>query len=256
MSLYYRPRRTKNIYNPKSQEPFRLSRSRIDLFLECARCFYIDRRLGVDRPPGFPFSLNAAVDKLLKKEFDVHRAEKSTHPLMEQYGIDAVPFEHPMLDVWRENFKGLEFHHKPTNFVITGALDDIWVNPKGELIVVDYKATAKDAPVSIDAEWQEGYKRQLEVYQWLLMKNGFKVSPTGYFVYVNGKTDRMAFDKKLEFDIDIIPYTGSIRWIEPTLADIKKCLSATKSPRSSPECDYCAYRDAVDSVTQTQPRLL
>jgi hypothetical protein len=30
--------------------------------------------------------LNIAVDELLKKEFDLHRAEGTKHPLMEQYG--------------------------------------------------------------------------------------------------------------------------------------------------------------------------
>jgi len=46
--------------------------------------------------------------------------------------------------------------------------------------------------VTLDAEWQDGYKRQMEIYQWLLRQNGLKVSDTGYFVYCNGKTDRKA----------------------------------------------------------------
>ena len=57
----------RNIYNPKDKEPFKLSRTKIDLFVECPRCFYLDRRLGVSRPPMFPYSLNQAVDTLLKK---------------------------------------------------------------------------------------------------------------------------------------------------------------------------------------------
>ena len=55
-----------------------------------------------------------------------------------------------------------------------------------------------------DADWQDGYKRQMEIYQWLLRKNGLDVSDTGYFVYCNGKTDKEAFDGKLEFDIEFI----------------------------------------------------
>ncbi len=94
MSGYYNAQRVKGMYDPKSSEPFRLSRGRIDLFLNCPRCFYFDRRLGIDRPPGYPFSLNSAVDKLLKKEFDIHRAMGTTHPLMKHYKIDAVPFAH------------------------------------------------------------------------------------------------------------------------------------------------------------------
>ena len=126
MSQYYNAQRVKNLYDPQSKEPFKLSRSKIELFLECAKCFYLDRRLGVGRPPGYPFSLNSAVDALLKKEFDLHRAKNKAHPLMAEYGLDLVPYEHEMMDEWRENFKGLQFHHKPTNFIITGAIDDVW----------------------------------------------------------------------------------------------------------------------------------
>jgi len=249
VSKYYNPQRTSNIYSPSDKEPFRVSRSKIDLFLECPKCFYLDRRLGVGRPPGYPFSLNSAVDTLLKKEFDLHRAKKTSHPLMESYGIDAVPFQHKDMEKWRDSLRGgVEHLHEPTNLLITGGIDDVWVNPDGEIIVVDYKATAKNGEINLDAEWQDSYKRQMEIYQWLFKQNGFKVSPTGYFVYANGKTDMEAFDGKLEFDVHVIPYTGDTSWIEPKLKEIKKVLDAEKKPNADKDCDYCRYRDAVESV--------
>jgi len=213
----------------------------------CPKCFYLDRRMGIGQPGGFPFNLNSAVDTLLKKEFDIHRAKQIAHPLMKAYGLKAVPFAHEMMDEWRENFKGVRYHHKPTNFIITGAVDDLWQDRNGEIIVVDYKATSKTSKVSLDADWQDGYKRQMEIYQWLLRKNGLKISNTGYFVYCNGKTDRKAFDGKLEFDIDLLPYTGNDSWIEGTLKKIKKCLDG-EMPEADPECDYCNYLKAVREV--------
>jgi hypothetical protein len=69
MSKYYNPNRKSNLYDKNSTQTFRLSRSKIDMFINCPRCFYLDRKLGVAQPPGYPFSLNSAVDKLLKKEF-------------------------------------------------------------------------------------------------------------------------------------------------------------------------------------------
>jgi len=248
MSQYYSAKKTRGIYKPGSAEPFKLSRSKIDLFIQCPRCFYLDRKLGVGRPPGFPFNLNSAVDHLLKKEFDVHRADKTPHPLMKAYGLKAVPFQHEEMDTWRENFVGVQFVHKPTNILVTGAVDDVWINDDGELHIVDYKATSKDTEVNLDAEWQDGYKRQMEVYQWLLRKNGFKVSNTGYFVYANGLKDKKAFDAKLEFDIKIIPYTGDTKWIEKTLQDIKVCLESDTIPAPTKECDYCCYIEALKDV--------
>ena len=250
MSQYYKAHRTHSLYDPKSKEPFKISRSKIDLFLECPRCFYLDRRLGVPRPSGYPFTLNSAVDKLLKKEFDIHRAQGTQHPLLEKYGIDARPVPHESLDIWRENFKGVQFLHKPTNLLIYGAIDDLWQNSKGEYIVVDYKATSKNGEiVALDQAWQDGYKRQMEVYQWLLRQNGFKVSNTGYFVYCNGRTDKKAFDAKLEFDISLIAYEGNDDWVEPTIQKIYQCLQSDILPEPGKDCDYCAYREAVEEVT-------
>ncbi len=222
-----------------------MSRSRLENFTKCARCFYMDRRLGVDQPPGFPFSLNSAVDKLLKKEFDIHRAKGETHPLMRQYGIDAVPFAHENMDEWRDPFKGVRYLHEPSGFLFSGGVDDIWENPAGELHVVDYKSTSKDGEVTLDAEWQGGYKRQAEMYQWLLRHNGFRVSDIAYFVYVNGRTDLAAFDGRLEFDIKIIPYAGSDLWVEKTLMDARTCLMAEEIPDPDSSCDFCVYRSAA-----------
>jgi len=250
MSQFYSGKRGRNLYNPSAKEPFRLSRSKLENFLKCPRCFYLDRRLGVDQPPGYPFSLNAAVDILLKKEFDIHRKRQTKHPLLETYGIDAVPFLHPQLDEWRMTLKGLQYYHEPSGFLVTGAVDDIWQNASGELHVVDYKATSKNGEVNLDADWQRSYKNQMEIYQWLLrhQEEGFKVSPIGYFVYVNGRTDLERFDGKLEFDVKIIPYEGDDSWVEQALLDAKKCLESEKLPPVKEECDYCLYRKSVQDV--------
>jgi CRISPR/Cas system-associated exonuclease Cas4 (RecB family) len=235
--------RFKKLFDPKSDEPFKVSRSKIDNFIECPRCFYLDRRLGVSRPSMPGFTLNIAVDHLLKKEFDIHRADSTPHPLMENYDIDAIPFDHPNMGKWRENFVGVQSLHEPTNLLVFGAVDDIWVNPKEELIVVDYKATSKKDKPTLDGRWGMQYKRQMDVYQWLVRQNGFKVSDTGYFVYVNGKKDNEAFDGKLEFDIDVISYVGNTDWIEKTLLKIKEVLMDDRVPSKGELCEHCPYRE-------------
>jgi len=66
----------KPLYNPASDKPFTLSRSKVEMFLKCPRCFYLEQRLGIKIPSGPSFALNSAVDCLLKKEFDLRRAKK------------------------------------------------------------------------------------------------------------------------------------------------------------------------------------
>jgi len=246
MSKYYSGRRTRNLFDPLSKVPFKLSRSKIELFINCPRCFYLDRRLGVGQPPGFPFALNSAVDKLLKKEFDLHRSKQTPHPLMQAYGIKAIPFQHEKLNYWRDALRGgIEYLYPQTNLLLSGAVDDIWVGSDGQLFIVDYKSTAKEEEVNLDADWQVSYKRQMEIYQWLFRKNGFNVSSIGYFVYCNGNTDKETFDAKLEFDIKIISYEGDSNWIDPLIIDMHKCLMNPTAPTHGKDCDYCLYSKAI-----------
>ena len=239
-------KRVRNLFDPHSSEPFRISRSKIDLFTECERCFYLDVRLGVPRTQFPAFTLNNAVDELLKREFDIHRAKGTPHPLMKEYKIQAVPFADPRMEEWRDALRrGIQYLHEPTNLTIRGGIDDVWKSSDGELFIVDYKATSKKEDVSLDGYWQQGYKRQVEVYQWLFRKNGFKVSDTAYFVYVNGKSDAKAFDGKLEFDVRIISHKGDDSWVEPTIVKLAECLHSDDIPKPSETCEYCGYRETA-----------
>lgn len=193
--------------------------------------------------PGW--ALNSAVDQLLKNEFDLLRKNGERHELMKKYKIDALPFNHSDLDKWRDNFVGAQYLHPETNLIITGAVDDLWINKNQELIVVDYKATSTTQEISLDDEYKRGFKKQMEVYQWIFRQKGFKVCKTGYFVYANAGRNRPKFDGRLEFKLMLIPHKGDTSWVEPTIFKIKKCLESNKIPPSGKECDYCKYRKLI-----------
>lgn len=213
--------------------------------MQCPRCFWLDVRLKIKRPNGPPFNINKTIDELFKKEFDAYRAKKEPHPLMLDNQIKAVPMQHEQLETWRHNFTGVVAQHKPTNLHVFGAIDDLWIGDDGKAIVVDYKATSKDKEVTIDSDWQISYKRQLEVYQWLLRQNGLEVNDTGYFVYTNARIDLDGFFDKVEFHTKVIPYTGDASWVEPTLVKMKECMDgdmpAVGTAAMGGECDFCAY---------------
>ncbi|MCJ7805003.1 PD-(D/E)XK nuclease family protein [Patescibacteria group bacterium] len=239
-----------NLYQKGLEKPFSISRSKIDLFLECPRCFYLDRKLGLGKP-GMPgFSLNSAVDALLKNEFDLLRKNGQKHELMIKYGIDAIPLSHPDLPIWRDDvyrYKGISTIHKATNLEICGIIDDVWINKQEELIIVDYKATSTSTEISLEDEYKQGYKKQLEVYQWIFRQKGFKVNETGYFVYANAGKNRNKFDARLEFELQIISHKGDTSWVEPTIFEIKKCLDSDVIPESNPDCEHCMYRKLMNT---------
>lgn len=249
----------KKAYNPnRSAEwnyggsKWRLSRSKIDLFIECPRCFYLDNKLGTKRPSFPSFNLNIAVDELFKKEFDIHRATQTPHPIMTKYQIEAVPFQHKNIDIWRDPFVGIEYADQKTGFVVSGGVDDIWVGKDGSLIIVDYKSTSKDGSITTlsDSPWDQQYTRQLGVYRWLLEQNGFRVAETGYLVYANASKSLDAFDDKLIFETTLVPVPTKTEWITPVLLDIKACLDSDTIPPVGTTCEFCPYREACGKKLQ------
>lgn len=235
-------------YKPGQTTPYKVSRSKIELFKQCPRCFWLDVRLKIKRPDGPPFNINKAIDELLKREFDAHRAAGTQHPLQVRFKIAARPYRCDQIDAWRENFVGIYTVHKPTNLHVFGAVDDVWVNDTDELIVVDYKATAKAKPVKSlgpVGTWHDGYRRQMETYQWLLRANGHKVSDTGYFVYATGDMNGDGFNDVVKFTTHVFPHTGSDAWVEPTLLAMKECMEGDIPPVGKSamggDCEFCTY---------------
>jgi hypothetical protein len=113
---------------------------------------------------------------------------------------------------------------------------------------VDYKATAKTAEITDLGPvggWQDSYRRQMEVYQWLLRANGHTVSDTGYFVYANGDASKDSFNDVVEFRTNVFPHNGSDTWVEKTLQEMKKCLEGGIPPVGEAAmggpCDFCTY---------------
>ena len=243
-------------YNSSSKNPWKISRSKIELFTQCKRCFWLEARLGIKRPSGPPFNINKAIDELFKKEFDGYRTKGEPHPLMTKFKVDGIPFKHEQMNTWRENFVGVNTVYEATNFHVFGAVDDVWINSAGELMVVDYKATAKARPVKSlgpEGTWHDMYRRQMEVYQWLLKQNGFKVSDTGYFVYATGTQDRPGFGDKIDFETHVFPYYGDSSWVDEVLLDIKKTLEdeipeVGQAAMGGP-CEHCEYAKSRTKIT-------
>lgn len=232
--------RSRNLYTPDKE--FSLSRSKLQIYLDCPACFYRDRKEGVAPPPPYPYSLNSAVDELLKKEFDIYRARREPHPLMIQYGINAVPFSHPQIDRWRDSLHGgISVKVPGTNFKFSGGIDDLWVNAKGELHIVDYKSTSTNREVTLDDSYKSTYKKQVEMYHWMFKENKFPMSDIAYFFYCNARTDLGSFDDKLEFETTILPYKLNSDWVPNILKQAHDSLNKDTPPAPSCDCKNCKF---------------
>ena len=222
----------------------KLSRSTIERYINCPRCCYLEKIHKI-KPPSLPFTLNIAVDNLCKNEFDFYRDKQIPHPLCINNNIDAIPFQHKNIDIWRSNFKGLKYSSKEYEYEFVGALDEVLQKKNGDLIVADIKATARNnfnwSETFENYDYPKAYKRQLEMYQWLLKKNGFKVAKEAYIFYFNGKKNEKFFKNKLEFDPHIIKLECSTDWVDNKIIETVQLLRSASFPKPSSNCEYCNY---------------
>jgi hypothetical protein len=215
--------------------PFELSRSAVERYVQCPKCFLEEKVYGIKPPSIPPFLLNTNTDTLLKKDFDQYRG-KEPHPIMVKAGLShLIPFEHEDMERWEQSIHfGLtpsHFNtlHRESNILFGGGLDDVWQNKEtGELHIVDYKSTAQmgKTPKPLDEtflappedetkpDYKGSYRRQMDMYQWILARKGFEVSKIGYFLYVDGQHNGIdgMIDKNdpatawMKFNTAIIPY--------------------------------------------------
>lgn len=221
---------------------FPFSRTALDDHRKCPRCFYQARRLGRKRPGIPPMTLNLAVDAILKREFDAYRERQLPHPVMATLPGDLVPFAHDSMDDWRNNFRGVRQMHPASGFELYGAPDDIWLaRATGQLHVVDYKSTASTDPATLDTEYREAWKHQVEVYQYLLRGNGFDVSATAYFLFQNADKTATELGGGLAMTAEVVAYEGVTDWIDEALVAARACLDADTVPAAADGCELCTW---------------
>jgi len=221
----------------------KVSRFGVDMFTKCPRCFVLNYRYKIKLP--FPqFTLNNAVDNLCKNEFDYYRKRQEPHPIFIENNLDVIPFDHEDIDKWRHNFIGISHEYVDKKFKFFGAVDDVWTRPNGELIIADVKATAVNEfnwDNIYAKDYGKGYQRQLEVYQFLFRKNGFKVSNTAYLLYFNGKKHNKMFDSSLSFDYHLIKLNCDDGWVEDKVFEAMDVLRSNILPDGSANCPTCSY---------------
>ena len=270
--------RHRGTYKSDHESPYEVSRSRIEAFINCPACFWLDRVKGVKFPGMPPFLLNSATDTLLKKDFDQYRELQKPHPFMERNGLShLVPFQYADFHSWTQSLQlGFRTYHESSNLIIGGGLDDVWHDPKtNELFIVDYKSTAgkrsedlsKLEPITLEGRWKEGYKRQMDIYQWIMNEKtkedlkDYKVSNLGYFVYVNGDQHfedgmlRKDEDKAdMSFDVQLLTYKGNHDWVVKEILNLKQCLEADQCPEHAQTghgpkgIDPCEYHTFFETL--------
>lgn len=214
----------------------RISRSGLKLFLDCPRCFWLDTHHKIKRPPSFPYTLSSAVDFLVKQEFDKYRKEGTLPPVFKNENIDAKLFNGPQLPEWRENFKGVSYIDEDLDATLYGAVDDLLEFSDGSISVIDYKSTG-----SKEINIYNDYRQQMDIYSYLISRNGLEANPNAYFVYYIVDKTGGGFENTLPFREELRKVDVEYSWVPEVFERAVLTARLSKSPAPSMDCKHCDY---------------
>jgi hypothetical protein len=225
------------------EEIFSISPNSLNLFLECPACFWLEKKMKIKRPAPYPYTLNQAVDLLLKEEFDLYRKKKELPPILKEKKLKAHLFPNQaLLDQWRNSRVGMRYFEKELNAIFFGAPDDVLEFEDGKLAPLDYKTTGNKISTVYDR-----FQIQMDFYTFLLEKNGFETKRKGYLIFYivernSGFNDRLPFKKEL-VEIETDP--------SDLLSLLKKAVNTLKSsrcPAHSLDCPFGNWYKKVKEI--------
>ena len=214
------------------ERAIQLSPNSLNLFLDCPHCFWLDKNMGIKRPPPYPYALNSAVDALLKEEFDAYRSKNLPHPLLKGISGNAKLFGNQnLLNQWRNNLAGIRYFDPELKATLFGAVDDV-LEFEGKLAPLDYKSTG-----STSAKIYDRFQLQLDTYTFLMEKNGYATTRKGYLAFY-------IVDKSRGF-IDRLPFRKEVMEIDTNPSDIyaifSDAVSVLRQPTPPPHSQDCQF---------------
>jgi len=209
-----------------------LSPSSLNLLKDCPRCFWIQFNKGIKRPNGAFPSLPSGMDKILKKHFDSFRDKGLLPPELSKLENIKLFDDVELLEIWRNNRKGIQWVDEEGN-ILRGAVDNIL--QKGEkLIVLDFKT--RGFPLKEDTH--EHYQDQLDIYNFLLRKNGFETEDYAYLLFYHPK--EVEEDGDVAFHIDLVKIEVSVENAERIFKEAIEILKG-EMPDCGKGCEFCEW---------------
>lgn len=215
----------------------RLSKSALEKFKACPRCFWLEKTKGFKQPEGIRSGLPMGMDRILKGHYDSHRAiNKMPEELATQLpGWTLFP-QQGYLDDMRNWRKGLTVH--VGDYELSTALDDLVTN--GTLYAMcDYKTKAK---ATNEADTKKYYQTQADCYDLALNTNNYKTDGRAHFAYYYPKTVGFAkgADVMMGWECQLVTIAADPEAAKKLLIAAGKCLEGPM-PKPSGLCGYCFY---------------
>ena len=217
--------------------PYKLSPSSLNLLKECPRCFWLHFNKKIKRPAGIFPSLPSGMDRILKIHFDSFMEKNQLPPELKECKDGCKLFDNKeILKIWRSNLKGIQWTDEKGN-LFRGAVDNI-LKKGNKLIVLDYKT--RGFPLKEDTA--EHYQNQLDIYNFLLRKNGYETEDYAYLLFYVPREVNQNGD--VVFDTELVKMKISIENAETILKKAIEILEGNM-PEPSEECEFCRFCSTV-----------
>lgn len=214
-----------------------LSKSSLETFKSCPKCFWLEKIQKLKRPEGIKASIMNGIDDMMKRSSDYFVANQQPMPYLHE-----LPGARPFQD--RERMK--KFMNWRTfqatvqagrhQALIWGQVDDLIQWDDGRVSAWDYKSNGKER------EW-EAYTAQYnslqgDMYDILLPVQGLVTTGVAYFTYTW---------PVLDIETGIVVFTHKTVSIETNagraLKVISDAMDCLEGPEPEPDltCDYCRF---------------
>ncbi|MBW3015828.1 PD-(D/E)XK nuclease family protein [Candidatus Woesearchaeota archaeon] len=214
---------------------YKFSPSSLSLLKDCPRCFWLRYRKNIKRPDTpFP-SLPSGMDKVLKEHFDRFMKRGEVPAELTETGCTLFDDEEKLKE-WRSVFKGIRWTDRKGN-LFRGAVDNILVKGK-KLVVLDYKT--RGYPVKEDTH--EHYQDQMDIYNFLLRKNGHPTTDYAYLLFYHPKYVHR--NGSVDFEAKLIKMKINVKNAEKIFKKAVTVLDGDK-PKPGKECKFCKWCEEI-----------
>jgi hypothetical protein len=230
----------------------RLSKSTLEEYVRCPRCWWLSKTQNLKVPDGIRAGVPMGIDRVLKGHYDAHRAAKTVPPeLVGKIPGGLYPGDRMSLADMRNWRKGLAVAVGP--YELSTAFDDLLYNPATKLYnMFDAKSKAK---LTNEEDTMRYYQTQADAYDLALNANGYPTDGWGYFAYYSPLNVAPLPVVQDVPEHTVVPFTWNCQVvrirvdharIRDLVARAGKCLEG-KLPDPSENCLTCAYIDARTS---------
>jgi len=214
---------------------YRLSCSKLILFQECPRCFWLSVKQGLPRPAHPLPSLIYALDFAIKNYFNKYRQTAVLPPLI------SLQIKGKLLN---DIPKTLQYK-KENGVILNGRLDDIFVFENGAVAPLDHKTRSKP-PENIHI----AHQTQMDIYSLLLMKNNYQIENKAILLYFYPDNLEPYLHNGLSFSCKVVQVKTNPSHAEELLNNACNILDGPM-PESNTDCCFCKWTQALTENTHS-----